>query len=126
MSICPSCGSHEFDPAKQCVCGYQTGNIATHSNTPVNAVHAATGAIRDEAYDHTDKTVIMEIDSWQFTCSDDDNTIFLSTQALKPFSIRLKVKDLEDMLEFIYSRRVLKKKHLKIDSLPRLSRGGKV
>jgi hypothetical protein len=48
--------------------------------------------------------VIKEIDSWLFTFSDADNRISISTPALKSFSLKVSLEDIEDLLEFLYQK----------------------
>jgi hypothetical protein len=48
--------------------------------------------------------VIKEIDSWLFTFSDADNSVSISTPALKSFSLKLSLEDIEELLEFLYEK----------------------
>jgi hypothetical protein len=81
-----------------------TGN---HMVSPQRALesHKAKAPGRPESKsDISFEEVIREIDSWLFTFSHLDNCISIGTPALQSFRLKLTLKDLEDLLEFLYHK----------------------
>jgi hypothetical protein len=107
MSLqCASCGRQVSDNETQCECGFNADKsfIAEHEETGSAAVQNRSQKNIDEPNNnkHTKKQVIKEIDSWKFIFSSDDNCIYLGTPALQSFKLKLKLNDLEELLEFMY------------------------
>jgi hypothetical protein len=108
---CPSCGHAEFNPEKQCSCGYQADEsfmvesfIAkpekkesrlTNEKLLKNVVKAQKGKPAKEI-------VIKEIDAWNISFSPVDNSISLGTPALQSFRLTLQLSDIEELLEVLY------------------------
>jgi hypothetical protein len=68
----------------------------TQELRPFRRHHSTSGGPHEE--------LIKEIDSWLFSFSGVDNSISISTAALKSFRLKLTLEDLEDLLEFMYRK----------------------
>ena len=103
---CPSCGRQDIDLEKQCVCGFNADKsfIEELEKKGSDAVKSSSLKNIDEPKNnkHTNKPVIKEIDSWTFSFSPVDDSIYLGTPALQSFSLKLTLNDLEELLEFMY------------------------
>lgn len=127
--VCPSCGHENFDPLKQCICGYHADEtfIARSDEKKKTSVDETFIAGSDEkkktlvietrrkelknivktlintkSNNPLDEIVIKEVDSWIFSFSPEDKCIHLGTPALQSFKLRLSVDDLEELLEIAY------------------------
>lgn len=123
---CPSCGHQEFDPDKQCACGYyadesfnmesgETKNEATRGKLMKHANKSKIHASTEELF-------MKEIDSWVFSFSRPDNCIYLGTPALQTFRLRITLDDLEELLEIMYQKTGEGKLLLSLDDIPALIR----
>ena len=110
---CPSCGHDNFDPGKECVCGYQADEsfiVDTFLMEPENTGSADLNEKSTNKINKFKKSkganegVIKEIDSWAFSFSPEDNCILLGTPALQSFSLKLNTGDLEELLEHLYEK----------------------
>ncbi len=132
-SVCPSCGNLEFDPSRQCICGYHADEIfldrsSENKITGPNKNERGTITMRETAKKGKDSSparqVIKEIDSWVFSYSGGDQCICLGTPALQSFNLMLSVDVLEELLEFMYSHagseKTLRKRYLPEDDIPDL------
>ena len=103
---CPSCGRQADDNETHCDCGYiSDGSFfsdyeGTSSDAVENSLQKNIGKPKNNK--HAKKQVIKEIDSWKFIFSPLDNCIYLGTQALQSFKLKLTLNDLEELLEFMY------------------------
>ncbi|RJQ49940.1 MAG: hypothetical protein C4526_12900 [Nitrospiraceae bacterium] len=103
--LCKGCGRPVNERIKKCICGYD--NEGWNLMVPGNNGSEEAGAIESESTAAANngsagEPVIKEIDSWQVSFSLPDNCICFATPALKPFSLRLTIGDLEELLEFAY------------------------
>jgi hypothetical protein len=125
---CPSCGRYNDDIEKQCECGFinDKSDIVELEKkdldiTKSKSLKKISGSKNDRS---TSQLFIKEIDSWIFTFSEEENCINLGTPALKEFKLKLKLEDLEELLENVYeitgSQKTIKKLQLSIDALPEL------
>jgi hypothetical protein len=127
-STCPSCGHQDFEPGKQCACGYHADESffaksfiketeETKGKGLINPVNLKKGRLSKEH-------IIKEIDSWLFTFSQDDDCICLSTPALQSFRLKLTIYDLEELLEFMYhltgKDKTMRKLLLSAEEIPEL------
>jgi hypothetical protein len=128
---CPSCGHENFDPAKQCVCGYHADEAFTagyheKKNLPVKEIRRKElkNLVKPKVDNPVDDVVIKEVDSWVFSFSPADKCIYLGTPALQSFRLILSVNDLEEILESIYrntgEEKTLRKLRLAAEELPDL------
>jgi hypothetical protein len=51
-----------------------------------------------------EEPVIKKIDSWNFSFSQEENCITISTPALQAFRLKLTLSDLEELLDFMYQK----------------------
>lgn len=67
---------------------------------------------------------MKEIDSWVFSFSEVNNCVYLGTPALQSFRLKISLKDLEELLEFIYEKtgkeKTTRKLLLSADQIPNL------
>jgi len=107
-SKCPSCGHPDFDPDKQCTCGYHD-----HESFVVEFDGAKKETMRERMMKNTnmskihetaEELFIKEIDSWVFSFSQTDNCMYLGTPALKSFRLKINLNDLEELLKFMYEK----------------------
>jgi O-succinylbenzoate synthase len=109
---CPSCGNLEFDPSRQCTCGYQADEqffkkSIMHRFKEINSKEEqekkpkrpAPGSSRQ-----ADHEVLREIDAWQATYTEGEDCIRLGTPALQSFRLALTVDILEELLEYLYQK----------------------
>ncbi|MEN8262329.1 MAG: hypothetical protein ABFR82_02590 [Nitrospirota bacterium] len=110
---CPSCGREDIDLDKQCVCGFNADEsfIAELEKKGSDATKGKSLKNIDEPNKnkHTENLAIKEIDSWTFSFSPVDDCIYLGTQALQSFRLKLTLSDLEELLEFMYHKTGLEK-----------------
>jgi hypothetical protein len=106
-SKCPSCGKPDFNPDKQCICGYHD------HETFVEFEGAENETIRGKVMKNIDVSqtdeaaeefFMKEIDSWVFSFSQADNCIYLGTPALQSFRLKITLNDLEELLELMYRK----------------------
>ncbi len=125
---CPSCGNYDFDPEKQCTCGYQSINqviIESEENYQKEPKEKKL-PVTDRPGKHvpSEYPVIKEINSWVFIFSKMDNCICLGTPALQSFRLKLTLGDLEELLEFLYQKtgkeKTIRKLQLPVDEMPDL------
>jgi hypothetical protein len=111
--ICPSCGIQGFDSSRQCTCGYNADESIFTNPLHGDLNEYGSGKINNKGLEKIMGTknemtsqnhVIKEIDSWFFNYSQDDNCICLSTPALKSFTLKLTIEDLEELMEFMYQQ----------------------
>jgi hypothetical protein len=129
---CPSCGYKDFDPAKQCTCGYNADEtfVAAVSDEKkkisVKEIRRkeVKNLVKAKNDNLVDEVVIKEIDSWTFSFSPIDKCIYLGTPALQSFKLMLTLDDLEELLEFVYrntgEEKTLRKLRLSAEDLPDL------
>jgi hypothetical protein len=130
-SQCPSCGNMDFDPAKQCICGYHSDEAFLAKSPSEKLKHAVSketrSALQKETVKNNNTTsdedlVVKELDSWRFTHTEGDAFLRLSTPALQAFSIQISIEDLEELLEFMYiksgKKKTLRKLLLTTEELP--------
>jgi hypothetical protein len=125
---CPSCGNYDFDPEKQCACGYQGINqiIMEPEDKYQKEPKEKELPTPDESGKHvlSEYPVIKESDSWIFTFSEMDNCICLGTPALQSFRLKLTLNDLEELLEFLYRKtgkeKTIRKLQFQVDEMPDL------
>jgi hypothetical protein len=105
---CPSCGHLDFDPEKQCMCGFHADEsfIKEHKKKDIDSLKSKSIKTIDKQKNnkHTEKLVIKEIDKWTFSFSPVDDCIYLATPALQSFRLKLTLNDLEELLEFMYHK----------------------
>jgi hypothetical protein len=69
-----------------------------------------------------EENIIKLVDAWQFTYSDEDNCISIGTPALQSFSLKLRIEDLEELLEFMYqktgNKKTIKNLSLSVEDMP--------
>jgi hypothetical protein len=132
-TTCPVCGRQNFNPDKQCICGYYADE-----NVVIDTLIAGFGEEDDEnnnrkelgnivkskSIRNSEGPVIKEIDSWAFSFSQKDNCIYLGTPALQSFSLRLTLDDLEELLEFMYQQtgeeKTIRKRRVSAEEMPDL------
>jgi len=127
-STCPSCGHQDFDPNKQCVCGYHDDeSFITEFKGTKNEVIRGKGMkniYKPKSHEPAEELFIKEIDSWVFSFSEVDNCIYLGTPALRSFRLKITLNDLEELLEFIYQKtgkeKTTRKLLLSVDQIPNL------
>ena len=132
-STCPSCGYLDFDPAQQCSCGYQADESFLNKSSIREVEGKGTEEIKGKVLKNLVKskkemtagdTVIKEIDSWNFSYSQGNDCLCLSTPALQSFSLKLTLDDLEELLEFMYQKtgneKTMRKLRLSAEELPDL------
>ena len=130
-SQCPSCGNMDFDPAKQCICGYHADETFSSKSPSERLKHTVSKETRSALQKETvrknnttpaEDLVVKELDSWRFTHAEGDDFLSLSTPALQSFSIRISIEDLEELLEFMYiksgKKKTLRKLLLTVEELP--------
>ena len=127
-STCPSCGHQDFDPGKQCICGYHADESTSMKfKGTTNEVPRGKG-IEDinisMIHEQTEEIFMKEIDSWVFSFSPMNNCIYLGTPALKSFRLKVTLNDLEELLEFMYQKtgeeKTTRKLQLSADEVPDL------
>lgn len=127
-STCPSCGHQDFDPDKQCICGYHADE-STIMEFVGNKKEVPRGKVMEDInksaiHEQAEKVVIKEIDSWVFSFSPENNCIYLGTPALKSFTLKITLNDLEELLEFMYQKtgkeKTTRKLRLSVDEIPDL------
>ena len=105
---CPSCGHLDFDPEKQCMCGFHADEsfITEHKKKDIDSVKSKSLKTVDKPQNNkdTEKLVMKEIDKWIFSFSPVDDCIYLGTPALQSFELKLTLNDLEELLEFMYHK----------------------
>jgi hypothetical protein len=112
---CPSCGHDNFNPEKQCECGYQADESFViesfimksekKDNKLTNKLineDSAKAAIRSPKNRPAKEIVLKEIDSWIISFSPVDNSISLGTPALQSFRLKLQLHDIEELLDVLY------------------------
>jgi len=130
-AVCPSCGNQDFDVAKQCKCGYfadETFIAKTRETKKIVSKEIKNkelnNLVKPKSNKPAEDTVIKEVDAWAFTFSHGDNSITLSTPALKSFGLKFTLEDLEELLEIIYrltgKQKTLRKLQLSVNELPDL------
>jgi hypothetical protein len=127
-TTCPSCGHQDFDPDKECICGYhadesfilgfeETQNEITRGKVMKNID-------KSKIHERAEELIMKEIDSWVFSFSQVDNCIYLSTPALQSFRLKITLNDLEELLEFMYQKTDKEKSTgillLSVDEIPDL------
>ena len=142
---CPSCGSQNYETFDNCTCGYSSNGEALIKqdlndcqpvseggaqclDSPMDCTSDQTSSLQvPEDHDvqapvssnaqssMPDEEVIKEIDSWLFTFSRTDSCISIGTPALRSFSLKISVEDLEDLLEFLYQKTGNKKTTRKLN-----------
>jgi hypothetical protein len=125
---CPSCGRHNDDVEKQCECGFVNDKsvIAELEEKGSDVVKSKSLKNIDAPKNnkHTKQLVVKEIDSWVFTLSQEENCINLGTPALKAFTLKLTLEDLEELLESVYralgKQKTIRKLHISTEALPDL------
>jgi hypothetical protein len=129
--VCPSCGHENFDPAKQCVCGYHadeafTTGAAEKKKISVREIRRKElkNLVKPKSENPVDDVVIKEVDSWAFSFSPADKCIYLGTPALQSFKLTLTLDDLEELLESVYQHtgeeKTIKKLRMSAEELPDL------
>jgi len=129
--VCPSCGHENFDPAKQCVCGYHADEGFTAGSVEKKKISIKEirrkelkTLIKPKTENPIDEIVIKEVDSWVFSFSPADKRIYLGTAALQSFKLMFTINDLEEMLESIYLHtgegKTIRKLQLSAEELPDL------
>jgi hypothetical protein len=112
---CPSCGHDNFNPEKQCECGYQADKSfviesfimkserkdSKLANKLTNEEPVKT-AVRLPKNKPAKEIVLKEIDSWIISFSPADNSISLGTPALQSFRLKLQLHDIEELLDVLY------------------------
>ncbi len=110
---CPSCGHDDFDPEKECACGYSADEnfiiesfIMESEKTDKEKIEAQVpkNYVDLKSNKPSQEIVIKEIGSWVFTFSQFDNCVCLSTPALQSFRLKIKLNDLEELVEFMYRK----------------------
>ncbi|UCD35079.1 MAG: hypothetical protein JSU90_12440 [Nitrospiraceae bacterium] len=103
----------EFDPVRQCECGYHADDMVTSKSImnvltktePGEAKESSSKRPRhSKSHAPDEDEVIREIDSWRFSYSEEDESICLGTPALKSFRLLLNADTLEELLEYLYAR----------------------
>lgn len=125
---CPSCGRQNDNLEKQCECGFMNDTSFTQEHENKSSDLSKSKLVKKidvpKNDRHTKQTVIKEIDSWIFTFSQEENCINLGTPALKAFTLKLNVEDLEELLESVYrvtgTQKTIKKLQLSVEALPDL------
>jgi hypothetical protein len=131
MSLtCPSCGIQDFDPDKQCVCGYYAGEDCNTDSMMMDSKKDDKKGKKEKVQKNIDNAKnknpaeeipIKEVDSWIFTFSREDNSINLGTPALKEFKLKLTLEDLEELLEAVYrfmdSQKTIRKLQIPAEAL---------
>jgi len=131
LITCPSCGRKDFDPQKQCICGYRADNnyitevfldeITTKYNIEPDNKETITMVKPNQDMDN-EENIIKVIDAWKFVFSDEDNCISIGTPALQSFSLKLTIEDLEELLEFMYqktgNKKTIKNLSLSVEDMP--------
>lgn len=113
LLVCPSCGRNDFDPQKQCLCGYSADHnfiteafldeITKESNKePENKESINMAQPKQDL--NNEGNIIKVIDAWQFTFSKEEDCISIGTPALQSFRLKLTIEDLEELLEFMYQQ----------------------
>ena len=105
---CPSCGRLDFDLEKQCMCGFHADEsfITEHKKSEIESMknNSIKTIGKQKNNKHTENLVIKEIDQWTFTFSTVDACIYLGTEALQSFRLKLTLNDLEELLEIMYHK----------------------
>lgn len=130
---CPSCGHQDFDPEKQCECGYNADENFIIDTFVMETKGMTKEQIKGKALDNIVKpkskisvseSVIKEIDSWVFSFSQEEGCIYLGTPALQSFRLKVTLEDLEELLEFMYKHtgreKTMRKLQLSTDEIPDL------
>jgi len=131
LGSCPSCGYKDFDPAKQCTCGYnadETFFAVSDEKKKISVKETRRKElktlVKPKGDNPADEVVIKEINSWTFSFSPTDRCIYLGTPALQSFKLTLTLDDLEELLEFVYrntgEEKTLRKLRLSAEDLPDL------
>jgi len=107
MSLrCRVCGRPISEKIKKCICGYDKEGWGLMELEKIELEKKGVAnlkvftPVKESQADR--EIVIKEIDSWVATFSVSDGCINLSTPALHPFSLKLAIHDLEELLEFVY------------------------
>ena len=127
-STCPSCGHQEFDPNKECICGYQADeSFIMESEGTKNEItrgKVMKNIDKSKIHEPAGELIIKEIDSWVFSFSQVNNCIYLGTPALQSFRLKITLNDLEELLEFMYQKtgrgKTTRKLELSVDEIPDL------
>jgi len=127
-STCPSCGHQDFDPGKQCICGYHADESTTmkfeDTKNEVPRGKLMENINSSVLHEQAEEVIIKEIDSWVFSFSPENNCIYLGTPALKSFTLKITLNDLEELLEFMYQKtgeeKTMRKLRLSADEVPDL------
>ena len=102
LSQCPSCGRQDIDLEKQCECGFSDKSIIAELEKPTrdSGKRKSIKNIDEPVKNNVNKKLLIkEINSWEFTFSQEENCINLSTPALNAFQLKITLEDLEEMLE---------------------------
>lgn len=127
-STCPSCGHQDFEPDKQCICGFHADKSTIMEFEGTKNEAAGGKAIKDinksTNHEQAEEIFMKEIDSWVFSFSPMNNCIYLGTPALKSFRLKVTLNDLEELLEFMYQKtgeeKTMRKLRLSADEVPDL------
>jgi len=125
---CPSCGHQDFDPDKQCICGYHADEsfIMEFEEAKNEAIlrKVMKNINKSKIHEPAEELFMKEIDSWVFSFSKVNNCIYLGTPALQSFRLKIRLNDLEELLEFIYQKtdkeKTTGKLLLSVDEIPDL------
>ena len=105
---CPSCGRQADDNETHCDCGFITDGsfFSDYEETGGDAVENSlqNNIDKPKKNKYSKTQVVKEIDSWKFIFSPLDDCIYLGTQALQSFKLKLTLNDLEELLEFMYHK----------------------
>ncbi len=127
---CPVCGIKHNETAKTCICGYHDDNYVITQPKETDMMDALKKfkvleksiTLRSDL--PSEELVIKELDSWIFIFSQSDQCICLSTPALKSFRLKITIKDLEELLEFMYQKtgqeKTMRKLQLSQEEIPDL------
>jgi hypothetical protein len=97
---CPSCGHDNFNPEKQCECGYQADESfmiesfimkSEKKDSKLTHVEPAKTSVKSPRNRPAKEIVLKEIDSWIISFSPVDNSISLGTPALQSFRLKLQL-----------------------------------
>ena len=108
---CPSCGHSNYNPESQCSCGYQDDESFTGDTFIEKSEKRENRLANEKSLHHVAKPqkgkpakeiVIKEIDSWIISFSPADDSISLGTPALQSFRLKLRLQDIEELLDVLY------------------------
>lgn len=125
---CPSCGHQDFDPNKQCICGYHDDEsfVMEVKGTKNEVIKGKVmkNIYKSKIHESAEELFMKEIDSWVFSFSEVNNCFYLGTPALRSFRLKITLNDLEELLEFIYQKtgkeKTTRKLLLSADQIPNL------